>query len=308
MKTVLILGSLLIGLCCPSALQADEASVRKTLSDFVDVFNQKDAEKLASFWTENATHTDRETGVRTEGRAAIQADFTKVFAESPSMKLTAEAERIKLITPDVARVEGQTTIVPSDADPVNYAFTAILVRQGDRWLFDSIEEASIPVPATSTDALKELEWLIGSWVDESNEMKVKTTFRWSANQAFLLRSFTVESATVESAESVALEGTQVIGWDPRGQQIRSWTFNSDGSFGESTWSKNDNSWLAKSTQTSMSGEVSAGTYVLEKIDNDSFTIQLIGHEINSEPQPAGAPVKIIRVTEEPAVVPSSTTK
>lgn len=303
MKTVLILGSLLIGFCCPSALQADEASVRKTLSDFVDVFNQKDAEKLASFWAENATHMDRETGVRTEGRAAIQADFAKVFAESPSMKLSAQAERVKLITPDVARVEGQTTIVPSNAEPVESAFTAILVRQGDRWLFDSIEEAAITVPATSTDALKELEWLIGSWVDESNEMKVKTKFRWSANQAFLLRSF-----TVESADSVALEGTQVIGWDPRGQQIRSWTFNSDGSFGESTWSKNDNSWLAKSTQTSTSGEISAGTYVLEKIDNDSFTMQLIGHEINSEPQPAGAPVKIIRVTEDPAVVPSTTTK
>ena len=84
--------------------------------------------------------------------------------------------------------------------------------------------------------------------------------------------------------------------------------HSDGSFGESTWSKNDNSWLAKSTQTSTSGEISAGTYVLEKIDNDSFTMQLIGHEINSEPQPAGAPVKIIRATDEPAVVPSSTTK
>jgi uncharacterized protein (TIGR02246 family) len=303
MKAVLIPACILLAFCCHSALQADEASLRRTLSEFVDVFNQQNAEKVASFWTENATHTDRETGERTEGRREIQADFAKVFAENSRMKLAASADRIRLITPDVARVEGQTTIVPSDADPVDSAFTAILVRQGDRWLFDSIEETAIPLPATSADALRELEWLIGSWIDESDGVKVKTTFRWSANQAFLLRSF-----TVESADSVALEGTQVIGWDSRGQQIRSWNFNSDGSFGESTWSKNGSSWLAKSTQTSISGEISAGTYVLEKIDHDSFTMQLIGHEIDSEPQPTGAPVKIIRVTDEPSVVPSSTNK
>ena len=149
--------------------------------------------------------------------------------------------------------------------------------------------------------MKELEWLIGEWNDESNNVKVKTTFRWSANRAFLLRSF-----SVESEGSIALEGTQVIGWDARDLQIRSWTFNSDGSFGESTWSKNGNSWLAKSTQTSSSGEISAGTYVLEKIDNDNFTMQLIGHEIDSEPQPTGAAVKIVRSSAVPAVVPSST--
>lgn len=303
MKAVLIPACILIAFCIHSALQADEASLRQTFSEFVDVFNQQNAEKVASFWTDNATHTDRETGERTEGRKEIHADFAKVFAENSRMKLTARADRIRLITPDVARVEGQTTIVPSDADPVDSAFTAILVRQGDRWLFDSIEETAIPLPATSAYALKELEWLIGSWIDESDGVKVKTTFRWSANKAFLLRSF-----TVESEDSVTLEGTQVIGWDSHGQQIRSWTFNSDGSFGESTWSKNGSSWLAKSTQTSISGEISAGTYVLEKIDHDSFQMQLIGHEIDSEPQPTGAPVKIVRATDEPADIPSSTNK
>lgn len=34
-----------------------------------------------------------------------------------------------------------------------------------------------------------------------------------------------------------LEGTQVIGWDPAAGTIRSWMFDSDGGFGEGTWSK-----------------------------------------------------------------------
>ncbi|MBL8820284.1 MAG: nuclear transport factor 2 family protein [Planctomyces sp.] len=283
-----------------ACVNADDAAVRKAMKEFVDVFNQRDAAKLASLWTETATHTDRETGERTEGRAAIQADFATVFSEQAEIKLAVTVERVKLVTPDVASVEGQTNVVLSDSDPIEGKFTAVLVHQGDRWLIDSIDETTLPLPATSADALKELEWLVGEWVDESEEATVRTTFRWSANQAFLLRSFTVES----NGESV-LQGTQVIGWDPRTQQIRSWSFNSDGSFGESYWSRNDNSWLSKSTQTSTSGDLSAGTYVLEKIDDNSFTIQLIGHEINGESQPGSAPVNVARVPNETVIVPAS---
>jgi uncharacterized protein (TIGR02246 family) len=283
-----------------ACVNADDAAVRKAMEEFAEVFNQRDAAKLASLWTETATHTDRETGERTEGREAIQADFAEVFSEQAEIKLALTVDRVKLVTADVASVEGQTTVVLSDSDPIESKFTAVLVHQGDRWLIDSIEETTLPLPATSADALKELEWLVGAWVDESEEATVRTTFRWSANQAFLLRSF-----TVESKEGVDLEGTQVIGWDPRSQQIRSWSFNSDGSFGESFWSKNGNSWLSKSTQTSTSGELSVGTYVIEKIDESSFTIQLIGHEINGEPQPGSDPVKVVRIQNETEIVPAS---
>ena len=47
-----------------------------------------------------------------------------------------------------------------------------------------------------------------------------------------------------------LEGTQVIGWDPAAGTIRSWMFDSDGGFGEGTWSKKDNSWIVKFSQFS----------------------------------------------------------
>ncbi len=300
MRHVFLPCCLLAAICFGSSLSADEAGLRKTLSEFVAVFNQQDSTGIAAFWTETATHTDRETGERTEGRDAIQADFKKVFAEKAGMKLTARADRIKIITPDVASVEGQTTVVSSDTDPVDSAFTAILVRKGDKWLFDSVDEMAIPVPETSADALKDLEWLVGDWIDESDNVKVRTSFRWSSNQAFLLRSFIVETKA-----GIPMQGTQVIGWDPRGPQIRSWTFNSDGSFGEATWSKNGNSWLTKSTQTATTGDISAGTYVLEQIDDNSFTLQLIGHEVNGEPQPAGDPVKIVRAPIESAPADAS---
>lgn len=287
-------------LVSPNLVSADEVQIGKALEDFVTAFNEKNAEKLAACWTETATHTDRETGERTEGRAAIQADFTEIFAAQPTIKLSATLTRVKLITADVAQVEGLSNVISGDGVPVESVFTAIVTRSGDKWLFDSIEETAAPVPATPADALQQLEWLIGEWADESGDVKVRTTFRWSANRAFLLRSF-----VADSADGNALEGTQVIGWDANLQQIRSWTFNSDGSFGASTWSKNGNSWMAKSSQTSANGDISSGTYVLEQVDENSFTLQLIGHEINGELQPASATATIKRVLSSVEVSPSA---
>jgi len=283
-----------------NVVAADEVQIGKSLNDFVAAFNEKNAEKLAACWTETATHTDRETGERTEGRAAIQADFTKIFTAQPSIKLSASMTRFKLVTADVAQVEGQTTVIGGDGVPVESVFSAIMTRSGEKWLFDSIEETTAPIPATPADALQQLEWLIGEWADESGDVKVRTTFRWSANRAFLLRSF-----VAESADGNVMEGTQVIGWDANLLQIRSWTFNSDGAFGSSTWSKNENSWMAKSSQTSANGDVSSGTYVLEQVDENSFTLQLIGHEINGEPQPASPAATITRVLSSVEVSPSA---
>lgn len=267
----------------------DEAAVRKTLADYVNVFNQKAVDQVGSFWTASGTHIDRETGERTEGRDAIQADISEVLKTQPNIRLSARIDRFRMVTATVASVEGQTTVVLSDAEPIVSAFTALMVYEGDRWLLDSIEEMSLPQPEKPGDALGELQWLIGDWIEESGDIKVSTTFRWTANQAFLLRSF-----NVQTQDEIEMSGTQIIGWDPFQRQIRSWTFNSDGSFGEATWVRDGSNWLSKSQQTLPDGSTASGTYVLGQLDDNSFTMQLLGHEQNGEPQPAGPMVKIVR--------------
>ncbi len=290
-----ILCAILVSLPVFPTTFADEATVRKTLSDYVDNFNQRAADKVASFWTENGTYTDRVTGERTTGRDAIQADLTKVLAEPTAMKLSAQIHGIKFITDDVASVEGETTLVLNASEPVISTFNAILVRKEERWLLDSIQEADLPQPSSAADALSGLTWLVGTWVDDGGDTKVHTTFRWTASQAFLLRSF-----TVETPDGVAMTGTQVIGWDPRALEIRSWSFNSNGSFGESVWSKSAGAWRSKSVQTLADGRVAAGTYVMERQDDNAFTMQLVGHEIEGQPQPASPTVRVVRVKEQSA--------
>jgi len=276
-------------------LRGDEAAVRETLGQYIEAFNGRELNTLRSLWTEDAVHVDRETGQRTEGRESICDDIETAFAERPEIRLAGNVDEVRLITSDVARAEGTTRVGEPGQVPAESAFTAIVVRDGERWRLDSIEESSLPQSSTPATALAPLEWFVGEWVDRSGSARVETTVRWSPGRSYLQRSFVLRDETGPTRQ-----GTQIIGWDPRSRQIRSWTFNSDGSFGDGIWSESGDRWLIRSTQTLSDGRAASGTFVLSRLDDNSLTLQLIGHEIEGEPQPTREAVTVERVTEPPS--------
>jgi uncharacterized protein (TIGR02246 family) len=279
---------------------ANDAAVRTMLKSFTDAFNAGDAKGAAAKWTVDCSHVDRESGTRTEGRKAMQDDFEKIFKGDPKPRLEATLERLKFLKADVAVVEGRTTLTHPERDPEVSVFSGVIVKDKDEWLIAEMEESPVPQP-TAGEALKELEWMIGTWTDTSDAIDLQMTVRWSKNKTFLIRSF-----KITTKDDDEIEGTQVIAWDPKGKTIRSWTFDSDGSFGEALWSKNDGDWLAKSSQTLSDGRSATGTYVIARADDKTMTVKLIGHEIDDEPQPAKPAVKLTRkvdAEEGPAPTP-----
>jgi uncharacterized protein (TIGR02246 family) len=272
---------------------ADEEQIRAAVKAYVAAFNEHDAAAVASHWAQSAVYFDRETGDRVEGRAALQADFEGLFEDQPDVRLAGQVDRVHLVTADVASVEGTSSVVVGEETPVETAFTATFGREGNRWLILSVEEAELPQPESAYDALQPLAWLVGKWIDESEEARVETTVRWGTNGNFLIRSF-----VVSIQEGAVREGTQVIGWDSRSHEIRSWSFDSDGSFGDGVWSLVDDAWHISSTQTLADGDAASGTYVLKQVDNDTMTLQIIGHEIEGEPQPTTDTITVVRVPEE----------
>ena len=274
--------------------RADESTVRAAIASYVDAFNDQELQTVASMWTENATHIDRQSGERTEGREAISKDIQTVFNEQPNTRLSGQVDSVRMITVDVAKVDGQTIVGVPYQPETESTFSAILIHQDGRWMIDSMEEMTLPQPPTSYDALKKLDWLEGKWLDQTATGSVETTVSWSPNRAFLIRSF-----VAQDEESQTQQGTQVIGWDPRSQEIRSWTFNSDGSFGDAVWSESENDWLIKSSQTTSDGLAASGTYVLSRRDQDTINLHLIGHEIEGEPQPNTDVITVVRV-QQPA--------
>jgi uncharacterized protein (TIGR02246 family) len=292
MRQPILFASLLcVGLLGTS--YADEAAVKQMIDEYASAFNSKNVDAAIGFWSEDAVHIDRETNLRTEGRDAIKADLAASFEQSPDSKIFGRILSLRFVRPDVVSVDGEVTASTPGEDPSQTLFSAILVEEGGKWLINTIEESPVTNPSSNYEALAELEWLIGRWVDQGQESRVDTTFRWTANNAFLLRSFAVSTAA-----GVELEGTQVIGWDPRSGEIRSWSFQSDGSFGDATWSRNGDDWMIKSSQTLADGQAASGTFIYTRINDDEVSVQLIGHEVEGEPQPAGAAITLQRVVEE----------
>jgi uncharacterized protein (TIGR02246 family) len=290
---VVALATTSVAMPCKAQSSANEVagSIREQLKSYVETFNKHDAKAVAGCWTTDAVSVQEETDARTEGRAAILADFEQFFRDYPKAQLAGAVEQVCPVSGDVAIAEGQITLATGEEEPTRSAFTAVLKKEGERWLIASSHERDLPVPATATDALQELEWFVGTWRDQTEGASVLTTVRWSPSRTFLIRSF---EATFEDGEGFS--GTQIFGWDPLAKQIRTWVFNSDGSFGDGAMSKNGDDWMIKMNQMQSDGHLASGTTVITRLNDDTIEVQKLGESIDGEPILASEPVRVVRVT------------
>jgi len=274
-----------------AAVPGGHEAIHQRLESYVAAFNKQDAVAVAAFWSPDCVSTAEDSGQRIEGREALQQHFAAFFKEAPGARLAGQITAIQLVRPDVAVIEGRTTLAVGDAEPVVSVFAATLVKDGKEWLISNSREHDLPPPTSPHEALQDLEWLIGTWQDQSEDARVVTTVRWSPNRTFLIRSFTAQFADEER------QGTQIIGWDPLNRQIRTWIFHSDGSFGQGTVSKHDQAWMLKMSQTLSDGRTAAGTQVITRVDDDTITVQVIGESIDGELRPSADPVTVVRTAE-----------
>ena len=125
------------------------------------------------------------------------------------------------------------------------------------WFLDRVTEEEVPVVLSHYEQLKELEWMIGSWVDVDDRGQVKTTCEWTRNKNFITRAFTI---SIEGRIDMA--GMQIIGWDPAAEQIRSWMFDSDGCFGQAVWHQKGDRWVIRQSRVLAGGEKAASVNVI----------------------------------------------
>lgn len=277
----------------------DAVAVQQAMAAYIEAFNRHDSEALLDLWSPTGTYVNKETGERSSGREALATDFAKVFAATPEIELTGGIDAVRVIGGDTAIVDGVTTVVVPNAEPAVSAYSAIFVKQDGKWLLDTVHESDLPTPETPRQALQPLEWMVGAWQDESDTATVSSVMRWSPSEAFLIRSYDVIREDEEP-----FQGQQIIGWDPAAKQIRSWTFNSDGSFGEGVWSKNGAEWIVRKSETLADGRLASGTQVITQIDADTITVQTIAKEIDGVLEPTADPVTMKRVAETTAAAAS----
>jgi uncharacterized protein (TIGR02246 family) len=268
----------------------DEAAIRKSAASYVEAYNRRDAKAVAAHWSPDAVYTIRTTGERLTGREAIEQEFTAQFKEKEVARLTATVDTVQFISPNVAVERGKATMTLGKEPPEETLYTAVHVKRDGKWLLDRITEEEVPVVISNYERLKELEWMIGDWVDEDDEASVQTTCQWTKNKNFIVRSF-----TVSSGDRINMSGMQVIGWDAAAKRIRSWVFDSDGGFAEGVWQRKGSRWTIKSTGVLPDGGKSSSVNIMTIVDKDHFKWQSVNREVDGEPLPNVDEVLVARL-------------
>jgi uncharacterized protein (TIGR02246 family) len=269
----------------------DVQQIEAEVAAYLEAFNAKDAAALAQHWSENGVYVRPADGERLVGRKAIEKEFQTTFATQPEAVLTVKVDTIRFITSDVAIEDGtaEVTFLP-DTPPSRTGYSAVHIKRDGQWQVDSIRETELPSREESAGGrLHELAWLVGDWVDRSDEATVETSVVWTKNKTFLSYTFKISAGNVDE-----LEGTQVVGYDPVAKNIRSWMFDSDAGFGEGVWSREDNRWLVKFRQTLADGRMASSTNVYTLVDANTFTWQAVDREVDGEPLPNVEPVTLVR--------------
>jgi uncharacterized protein (TIGR02246 family) len=265
------------------ARKADRAAIQAQMQSFLRAFEAGDAERVASFWTAGGELIEDDGGVY-RGRAAIARAYREVF--DPRQKRQAEIQRDSLRFPsrDTAIGEGHFKVRVGKADPVVSRYSVLHVREGGKWLMAVVREW--PAEAVT---LRDLEWLIGTWVAKRPDTEVRTTYEWMWDKSFIRVHFTIRQ------KDRTLSGLQMIGKDLASGQLRSWTFESEGGFGEAAWGRDGKSWVLDSAGRLTDGTTLATTIILTPLDRDSFTWQAVRRSLDGEELDDLPPVKVTRV-------------
>jgi len=268
---------------------ADRAAIEKAVESYTAAFNAQDAKALAAHWGPEAAYVNPLSGVQVEGREAVAKEFESILGEMKNTKLAVDVESIRFISPGVAVENGVAKLVSADGEPEESRYTAIHVKRDGKWLLDRVTEEDVPVVLSHHEQLKELEWMIGSWVDGDDQARIDTTCQWTRNKNFITRSF-----TVSIRDRIDMAGMQVIGWDPAAKQIRSWVFDSDGGFADGRWTKNDNRWSITKTGTTPDGLKATSVNVITYVDDNQFKWQSVSRMVGGELQPNIDEVVVVR--------------
>lgn len=258
---------------------ADAEAVRQAAIKFVEAYNAHDAKAVSELFGPNARLED-EDGTLIEGREAIEATYADEFETSPKALISLTVDSLTFITPDVAVEEGAVEVFPDgETLSARSRYVAVHLKKDDAWRIISARTIERDV-ISNYDQLRDLEWLIGEWIDEGGESVVEFNSRWDDNKAYLLNDFQV----IQDG-AITTRGTQRIGWDPQSKTIRAWIFDSNGGFGEAQWTAGDGVWVSKASGVSADGTSASATRVYTPVDQDHIIVSTHDRIVDGAVQP-----------------------
>lgn len=272
----------------PASQAADEAAIRKAAATYVEAFNKHDAKAVAELWSPDAVYLNRTTGAEAVGRTAITEQFTTLFKEQPELKLEITVASVQFMSPNVAVEHGTAKFIAPNSTPEEIAYSAVDVKRDGKWMLDRVTDETKQTPPSHYEQLKVLEWMVGSWTTDADNAEVELDCQWTKNQNFLTRAFKI------SHGDASFSGMQIIGWDAAAKKIRSWTFDSNGTFADATWEQRGGRWFIRNRGVLADGRTATMVNVMKPVNDNSFTWQTIERTADAELLPNIDEILIVR--------------
>jgi uncharacterized protein (TIGR02246 family) len=273
-----------------------EVEIRNLLKAVTDAYNRADAKELAARFADDAELFDQD-GEVVRGRDSIGRHYADAFGKGPTCKISGDVEAVHFLSPEIASAVGRFQLSDEKGNELSTGrYSLIAVRKRDQWRLAELRDGATATRETSDKRgpLRDVEWLVGDWVEQGEDGKVGSTVRWEEGQKFLVRKYSVQ---IDGEPNRS--GTQWIGWDPQAKQIRSWVFDSEGDFGQGQWTRSGNAWVVKASGFTGDGVTTSSTQVIEPINQDSLKMRSTDRIVGSELLPDIEEVVMVRKPPSP---------
>src|SRR5204863_7533534 len=115
--------------------EAAAAAIRQAAQQYMAAVSRGDAEVAMAFWTPQGDLIDTQ-GRSTKGRDLVRAIQPSQAQSASGLTLTIDS--LRLITPEVVIEDGRTQRQSAAGNSTLVRHSAIWVRQGGKWLLDSV--------------------------------------------------------------------------------------------------------------------------------------------------------------------------
>jgi uncharacterized protein (TIGR02246 family) len=268
----------------PTKAADEEQAIRSAVAAYAAAFNKGDMAGLAAVWAPDAEYID-EAGTVTKGRDQIANLFKQFVTDRKGSKMDLKVTSIRMLKGDVAMQDGTAIITGPDGTTDEGRYSAVWFKTDGKWQIRSARDLPYDGVTGAGGALKDLQWMIGDW--EGEKGVVNATVRWALNKSFLQQDYTVKGADGE------MSVTQLIGFDPLTGQIKSWTFDSLGGYGEGLWDREGNTWTVQTAGVLPGGQTGTGINVIQFVDDQNVVFRSRDREVEGQPIP-DAEVKLVR--------------
>jgi len=289
--------ALAIAAVMPATGRADVAADTKAIQDagqaYKAALERGDGKALAALWTPDGDIVDAVGNVM-KGRDTVSVlePAAEGDAKPGRPEIAVRETKLRFIDADVALEDGTVEVVPpGHTAPLHGRFSATWVRHEGSWKLAALREARGD-EASGDETLASLDWMVGDWTvvedvtagkPAANKPKIEISTRWNPTRTFLLRDMRITPPG--AAADAAIQVTQRIGWDPLSKSIRSWVFSSDGGHGEATWSRDDGSWVARTTAVLPDGSQTSSLNIYSYDGKDKCVWRSLPTHVGGEHMP-----------------------